>query len=451
MTLTDFRGLAVTGADSGSLTLYEQATAELQLYRADPVATIEAAVTAAPGFAMAHVMKAWLHLLPTEAAAIPVARAALAEAARTAATERERGHVAAISHLLDGRWHAAGRVLEDVSMAWPRDVLALVVGHQIDFFTGRARMLRDRIARVLPHWEADLPNRHAIYGMHAFGLEECGDYARAEAQGRRAVEAERRDAWAQHAVAHVMEMQNRTREGIAWMEGNVDGWAGDSFFQVHNWWHLALYHLEGGDIARVLTLYDDRIGGSDVVLDMVDASAMLWRLTLRGVDVGDRWQTLAGRWKAAGGAGTYAFNDAHAMMACLGAGWHEDAQTILAAQEEAVLRGDDNAAFTRDVGRPICRALVAFTDGDYRTAVELLREVRPMTHRFGGSHAQRDVFDLTLIEAALRSGDAAMAAALVQERHDRRPESPLTRLFVQRAAAMRRTVQDQGREPCRVQ
>src|SRR5690606_13057491 len=121
--------------------------------------------------------------------------------------------------------------------------IALQVGHQLDFFIGDSRMLRDRIARALPHWSPSMPGWHGLLGMHAFGLEESGDYAAAEAQGRRAIEFERRDSWAQHAVAHVLEMQGRRREGIAWMRDNEEGWAPDNFFAVHNWWHLAVFHL----------------------------------------------------------------------------------------------------------------------------------------------------------------------------------------------------------------
>jgi hypothetical protein len=217
--------------------------------------------------------------------------------------------------------HLLRRDYERASCDAPRDALGLLAGHQIDFFTGHSRMLRDRISRALPHWDAAMPGYHSILGMHAFGLEETGDYARAEAAGRRGVELEPRDGWSQHAVAHVMEMQNRTEEGIAWMRGN-DQWAGDSFLQVHNWWHLALYHLEIGDIEAVLELFDTGIGGgrSGVVMDMVDASAMLWRLYLRGVDVGDRWQAVADGWAPIAAAGSYAFNDVHAVMAFIGAG-----------------------------------------------------------------------------------------------------------------------------------
>src|SRR5262249_44687508 len=161
----------------------------------------------------------------------------------------------------DGRWRAAARALEDVSVAAPRDALALQVGHQLDFFTGEARMLRDRIARALPAWNERLPGFHALLGMHAFGLEECADYARAEAQGRCAVELEPRDGWAQHAVAHVYEMTGRKREGLAWMRANPEAWSHESFFAVHNWWHVALFHLDLGEVDTVLELFDGALYG----------------------------------------------------------------------------------------------------------------------------------------------------------------------------------------------
>src|SRR5690606_4259600 len=134
--------------------------------------------------------------LGTEPAAIAVARDCHAAAARLPASARERGHLAAIGALLEGRWRRAGRILEDVAIDHPADVLALQAGHLVDFYVGDARMLRDRIARALPAWSTSMAGHHALLGMHAFGLEETGDYARAEAQGRIAVEREPRDGWA---------------------------------------------------------------------------------------------------------------------------------------------------------------------------------------------------------------------------------------------------------------
>jgi len=433
----DLSGFALTGATDPAAAEYEAGLAELQCYRGDPVARAKTAIGMAPDFAMAHALMAWLHLLGTEPGSLPTARDFHSRLLRAARTDREKGHATAIGHLVEGRWREAGRVLEDVTIAHPRDGLALLAGHQIDFFTGHSRMLRDRIARALPHWSEVMPGYHSVLGMHAFGLEETGDYARAEAAGRRGVELEPRDGWSQHAVAHVLEMQNRTEEGIAWMRGS-DAWAGDSFFQVHNWWHLALYHLELGDIDTVLSLFDEEMGGgrSGVAMDLVDASALLWRLLLRGVNVGDRWQALANAWAPLVAKSTYAFNDAHAAMAFVGAGRRDAVEAVLAEQQEAMKRNDDNADFAAEVGHAVTRAILAFGDGDYRRTVRLLRPVRSIAHRFGGSHAQRDVIDLTLLEATLRSGDSALARALADERSDRRHDSPLSQLFRRRAHAL---------------
>ncbi|TIT87384.1 MAG: tetratricopeptide repeat protein, partial [Mesorhizobium sp.] len=283
-----------------------------------------------------------------------------------------------------GRWHEAARILEDIAIDEPLDAVALQVGHQIDFFTGNARMLRDRIGRALPAWKKGMPGYHAVLGMQAFGLEEMGDYARAESFGRQAIAIEPRDGWAQHAVAHVMEMQSRQRDGIAWMRANPQAWTKDSFLKIHNWWHLALFHYDLGETDEVLKLYDGPIYGdrSTLALNMVDASAILWRLHLGGVDVGDRWAVLAANWMPKAAAGNYAFNDAHAMMAFVGAGLEAPARTLLEAQREAMNGSDDNAAFTRDVGHPLTLAIKEFGEGSYTESVRLIRPIRSIAHRF---------------------------------------------------------------------
>jgi hypothetical protein len=416
--MRDSVGYETSGASPASLTSLEQGLHELRCYIGDPLATIENTLATSQELVMGHVLKAYLHLLGTEPAGLAVASSILDAAQALPANERERRHLQAILHLTHGHWRTAGLVLEDLSVDYPRDGLALQAGHLIDFYTGDSRMLRDRIGRSLPSWSNGMPGYHAVLSMHAFGLEETGDYVRAEVQGRRSVELEPRDGWGQHAVAHVMEMQGRRRDGIAWMRANPEAWSRDSFFATHNWWHLALYHLGLDEINEVLALYDGPIYGetSNIVLDMIDASAMLWRLHLRGIDVGDRWSRVAEQWVPIASAGNYAFNDMHAMMAFVKAGRSKDAEALLEAQRAAMEGDGDNAAFTREVGYPATLAIRAFGDGDYAETVGLLRPIRSHAHRFGGSHAQRDVIDLTLIEAAARAGQEQLTVALRAER-----------------------------------
>jgi len=437
-TLIDALGHPVSGSTATALDHYEQAAHELRCLVGDPLATIDRALAAAPAMSIGHTLRAWLHLLGTESSALATARDEAQAAARHAATERERMHAQAAALVAAGRWREGARLLEDLSAQHPRDLLALQAGHQLDFFLGDSRMLRDRIARVRPHWNDAMPAHHAVLGMHAFGMEECGDYAQAERVGRRAIELQPRDTWAWHAVAHVHEMRNAPPDGIVWLEPNAAHWSRDSFFAVHNWWHLALFKLEQDRHDEVLAMYDASIGGpgSGVVLDMVDQSALLWRLALRGVDVGDRWQPLAERWAPHAASGNYAFNDLHAMIAFASAGRAELAEQLRESQRAALTSNGDNRAFTAEVGEPATRAVQAFVAGDFATVVALLRPIRSYAHRFGGSHAQRDLLDLTLIEGALRGGDRSLAAALAAERAMLRPRSPLARRFVERAAAI---------------
>src|SRR5690554_1369604 len=386
VTMRDYAIQPVSGATGESLAAFELACHELRCYIGDPVASVDRALAASPDMTMAHALRAWLHLLGTEPGGLPVARESLRAAQALPGNARERGHLRAIGLLLEGHWAAAARTLEDVSIDHPRDALALQAGHLLDFFTGDARMLRDRIARALPAWSPDLPGYHALLGMYAFGLEECGEYLQAERHGRASVETEPRDGWGWHAVAHVMEMQGRFDHGIAWLGSGTDAWARGSSFAVHNWWHLALFHLERGEVEQALELFDGPIGGpgSPLAIDLVDATALLWRLQLRGIDVGHRWDGVADRWAPLVGTGNYAFNDWHAMMAFVGAGRGNAQRAVLDSLQVAARTGNgDGALFARDAGFGAARAVQAFGEGRYASAIELLRPLRGRAHRFG--------------------------------------------------------------------
>jgi tetratricopeptide (TPR) repeat protein len=271
--------------------------------------------------------------------------------------------------------------------------------------------------------------------MYAFGLEETGDYPRAEEIGRRAVALDASDAWASHAVAHVMEMNARLGEGIAWLKEGSRHWAPENGFAFHNYWHLALYHLDQGDADAALALYDRKIRPvrSEVALEMIDATALLWRMFLLGHDTGSRVQALADDWRPRTGEGYYMFNDAHALMTFVAAGREADALALMSTVEAAAATPGTNGQVVREVGLPICRAIAAFGNGDYDRCIEALYPVRHAAVRFGGSNAQRDVLSLTLIEAALRAGRAALARALASERVRPRPASPPAWLLTSRA------------------
>jgi tetratricopeptide (TPR) repeat protein len=300
--------------------------------------------------------------------------------------------------------------------------------------------LRNRVARVLPDWNADVPGYPYVLGMHAFGLEECNQYADAEAAGRRALDLERRNAWAVHAVAHVMEMCGRIGEGIEWLESRRADWAPHNGFAIHNFWHLALFHLDRADFDAARALYDSAIyrEQSDLCTVLVDATALLWRLDLEREPMGQRAEGLADVWRRRidEERGFYAFNDVHAALAFCLAGDLAEARRLGEYLEGVVREGrGSNAATTANVALPLVRAFIAFAEGEYARAIDYALPVRDRAHTFGGSHAQRDLITLTLIEAALRSQRYPLARHLIAERIVQRPNSELGLRLLARAHA----------------
>jgi hypothetical protein len=185
------------------------------------------------------------------------------------------------------------------------------------------------------------------------------------------------------------------------MVRHADVWRSSGVVATHCAWHLALFHLELGDSARALALYDEGIPATLTgdLADLIDAAAVLWRMDLLGVDVGARWQPLAEAWAPHIDDGSCSFSDVHAMLAFVGA--RDDArvrrllQTLAAAQARTTRHG----LTTRPLGLPACQALAAFGRGDYTLAITLLAGLPATAHRLGGSHAQRDVLHLTLLQA----------------------------------------------------
>ncbi|MCI0546712.1 MAG: tetratricopeptide repeat protein [Candidatus Rokubacteria bacterium] len=434
--LTDRQGHPVSGATPAAVEHYDQAVAEFNVYRGDPLATADRAIAEAPGFVMAHLLKAHLLGLAAEPGAMAEAAKILDHVRDLPADDRERSHTAALRHLARGNWVAAAVAMDLHGMRYPRDLVGLQSGHVMDFYRANGRALRDRIARALPRWPASIPGHGIVLGMYAFGLEETGDYARAEATGRAAVEIDPLDCWAHHAVAHVMEMQGRAQDGIGWMIAREPYWsADDNFFKVHNWWHRALFHLDLGQVDEVWRLYDGPVRGarSPVALDLVDASALLWRLHLAGHEAGDRWAELSRAWDQHADGRLYPFNDWHAVMAYLGAGRDGDIERVTRALATTGAGDTDTGRWAREIALPLIDGFVAFWRGDHARAAERLYPVRHIANGFGGSHAQRDVIDWTLTEAAVRGGLADLAEALAHERLALRPHSPINRRFLERA------------------
>jgi tetratricopeptide (TPR) repeat protein len=426
----DQHGLEMTAASEAAVRRYDAMILHYLGLRQDTGDRLKETFEADPEMPMAHCARGYFMKLfctpPLERKAAESLAAATKWAGK-GATDRERRHIAALDAWCRGDIAGATSGWEAILLDHPLDVLALRLAHFTHFYLGDAAAMRDSVARVLPYWSAEQPGYGFVLGYHAFGLEESGAYADAERIGRQAVAINDRDIWATHAVAHVMEMQGRARDGIAWLDGLSPNWAGCNNFRFHAWWHKCLFHLEREEFDAVLDLYDREVRADTTTadyLDMSNAIAMLWRLQETGVDVGGRWTELADKAADKIDDHIFAFHDAHYIMALAADGRRAAIDAMLSSMQAAAARGDTTEGpIFREVGLPLCRAIVAYARGDYDTAVDLLAPVRRAVVRVGGSHAQRDLFFRLLVAAALRSGRYRLARALTAERNALNPGS----------------------------
>jgi len=401
--LADARGCRVSGASAAALDAYERALGGLLAWSGDPRAEALRAIDESPAFTMGHVLEAQLHLCSRDPGDFQAARTRLEHIRRLPQDARERLHVSAIDMALAGDYGRARELLACILERYPRDLLALAVSHTYDYLLGDTRDLRERVAAVLPAWSRADAGYHGVLAMHAFGLEEYGEYGRAEETAFAALDLAPGNLRAHHARTHVLEMQGRAAEGIRWMEARIAYWDQAGASATHIWWHLALHHLELGDAARALAIYDQRIAaGTPGISELIDAAALLWRLQLCGGADAGRWSRLADAWAPHAEDAFCAFNDVHAMLAFVGAGRRDLQRRLLRAQRRRLAHGGTNEAMLRSVGLPASEALAAFGRNDYAGAAARLRGLPEVSHRLGGSHAQRGVLGLTLRAAVNR-------------------------------------------------
>ncbi|NUZ08328.1 tetratricopeptide repeat protein [Piscinibacter koreensis] len=401
MSTHDPRGCPVSGSNPIARQAYERALAAFVAWRTDSDDPLAAALEGAPRFVMAHVLAACKLVGSRDPRRVRSARPVLELAAALPANPHERLHIAALERILDDDYEGAAGVLGQALDARPRDVLALSMACGIDYLGGATTRMRERVERVLPAWPDDLTGAHAVRAMHAFALVECGENARAEDAARHAIALEPGNARAHHAMAHVFEMTDRPEAGARWLNAHAALWSERTVVATHCWWHLALFHLASGDAGAVLAHYDRRIraGGLVDVADLIDAAALLWRLRLKGIDAGARWRELAAAWESHVDDAFCSFNDLHAMLAFVGAGDWSRARCLEQALARRQWLPTRHGESTRQLGLPACRALIAFGRGEHALAISLLASLPAHLHRLGGSHAQRDVLHLTLLQA----------------------------------------------------
>lgn len=392
---------------------YRQALAALLAWRSGVEAHLSDALEASPGFVMARIARAWLRLGHRDPHVVRSAAPELAVAASLPMRENERRHWSAADAVLHDDHEGAKARLGELLARDPHDRLALHMAHLLDHVTGDTAALHDRVAAVLSQASPRSAGYHALLSMHGFGLVERGEPAAARRAAEAALAHEPFDARAHHVMAHVFEMSDRPDEGVRWLERHEPTWGRGTVVATHAWWHAALFHVAQGRHAQALEVYDRQLACHDParLSDLIDATALLWRLALAGHDLGPRWAGLAYAWAPHLDDAYCSFTDVHAMLAFVGAGDAERAARLEANLLRARSAPSRYGATTRQLGLAACQAIHAFGQGRFALAASLLSSLPPeRTRQLGGSVAQRDLLQQTRQAALRRLGRTAHPA-----------------------------------------
>ncbi|WP_426959573.1 tetratricopeptide repeat protein [Muricoccus radiodurans] len=435
----DAQGHALTIAGGPAARAYGRTVEALLANRRDTPTLMEAALAADAEAPMVLSLRAALAMLATSGATIPTARAFAARAveAATGATPREGLHAAAVAAWAEGEVEQALADWEAILASYPRDVVAMRLHHFAAFWQGRPGAMAAIADALRPHWTDNVPGYSNVLACRAFAYEETGRYVEAEEAGRAAIERDPCDLWAAHAVAHVLEMQGRRGEGIAWLDGLERNWGEGNNLRHHLLWHRALFHLERGEFDRVIALYDQGFrdlsspltqAAPDLYIDMQNAISMLFRLERQGVNVGPRWAELADKAEARIGDTLSAFTLPHWAMALGATGRHVAARRLLDAVARAA-EGDTLQARTlRRAALPACHAVLLRARGAYVPAVECLRPALPHLPELGGSHAQQAVLEELFLDCALRANLPGDVRLILERAAGRHPVPPARRI-----------------------
>jgi tetratricopeptide (TPR) repeat protein len=442
----DERGLEVSTDSANAVALFDRAVEHYLKYHQDTMSLVNGALEADPNFLMGHVVRGYLMLAGANPAHRPLVAKSVAvvEAQASVATPRERRHIAALKAWQRGALGEAFAVWRELLDADPTDLLAVRISDTTRFRHGLTQEVLAQADRLAPFWSPALPGYDCFQSVWAFAHEEAGDTAGAERAIDAAHAADPSNFFAHHVKAHVLEMENRPREGNDWLAQQIGYWGIGNNLVHHLWWHRALMQLELGQQDAVLASYDENIRNLDAPLtkavpdqfnDLQNATGLLWRLEQLGVDVGSRWEELADKAEARTGDTAYPLLPPHLRLALAATGRDAVAERFLAAlREQAADSGNWAANGIAEAVLPACEAGLAHRRGQHDRVVVLLEPRQDSIRALGGSAAQRDLFRQILIDSATKADRRDVVGAMIAHETTSRRVPPTERVGYAAAA-----------------
>jgi len=414
----DAYGQKVTGASAASVAALDRFGSQWISYGPDLAGPITTAETE-PGCALANAYAALLHMSLEASSGYEAAAPFLKrlEGGTSHVTAREQAIIEAALHWGALDYPASLKAFETAVSLSPADIVAAKWGQYLAFNLGDAPAML-RLGRQIMAAHRSTPE---AWGMLAFAQEQSHQLHLAEDSAAQSLALNPRDAWAQHAMAHVYETHGRLDEGIRFLEQAAPGWSDRSIFmREHNNWHLALFHLDRDEPAKALDIYDRQLWSAwpEFAQEQIGAISMLWRLELRGVDVGNRWASVVAAVTQRGVEHLWPFHDLHYIHAISRNGSTTRTADFITTMEQ---KADRAGGVWKDVALPAAQAIVACNQGRHDDACDLLSPLLPQLARIGGSHAQRDIFVQAWIDAAFRARRLSALEHVLTERKNARP------------------------------
>lgn len=425
---TDVRGHTITTDDQLAATACSDAIEKFVRRKIDVVPRLQESLGADPECAFSQaVFGLMLHGARNQSLSGQMSSTLmLAREAANSVSKREGLYVSALEKAVAGDLFGLVSCYEVILKDNPTDLLALVLAQGELFWLGdmaKAKQVSDKLGGS---WNDQVPGYSDFLSVRAFDLEEAGEYAAAESVGREAVAVDPDNIWGAHAVAHVLLMQARHKEGVSWLQGLQGNWQETGQMKFHLWWHQCLFHLERKEFDAVLDGYDRWVRNHEEVLvqavpdlyiDLQNGASMLWRLEHAGVDVGGRWMEMAELVVPRLADMTSPFTSAHFAIILAAVGQLDDCETLLQQMSEFEANGTGHALASRygDAALPAARGAILHRTGDYNGVLDAMMPARHMFWQMGGSHAQQDVFFQILVDAAFKAGRKDLVKELLNE------------------------------------
>ena len=316
-------------------------------------------------------------------------------------TEREVIYFNIIKNLFNEDIFESIKLIKEIVKKWPEDLFSTKLAQLLFFSVGDNKNMKE-IAEFSINYHLNNPY---AWGLLAFALEESNNLSEAKNAGLKAIKLCEDEPWAHHAVAHVYETLEQPESGIKWMNNFTSKWEKcNSFMYTHNWWHICLFYIKLNEIDKALAIFDKNLwsspfGNNDFSQDQAGAISILIRLKLLGINTGSRWEKIISRILKRQTYFSDPFVATHFAYAISSSNNHNHIKDFKEKLKLKVKNENLSIRIWEKAGTPLCKGMIEHAAGNYSNAVKYLKISKNYWHLVGGSHAQRHVFKLILINS----------------------------------------------------